>query len=77
MPSIRSSPDAVTYSMRAMGIGETWLVQRVQQSLRSGTRSSKRARPGWYYDPKHEARYRFWSGERWTDAVADQLPPQP
>jgi hypothetical protein len=63
--------------MRAMGIGEAWFVQQVQRTFRRDHRSAGRARPGWYYDPKEEARYRFWSGDRWTDSIADQLPPQP
>ncbi|MEM7327072.1 MAG: DUF2510 domain-containing protein [Actinomycetota bacterium] len=60
-----------------MGRGDGWIFRQVQRSLRRDPRFSRRPRPGWYYDPKEEARYRFWSGERWTDFIADQPPPQP
>lgn len=56
-----------------MSIVEAWLVAWHQREGRRG-RSATRARPGWYYDPREQARYRRWDGVRWTDDTADELP---
>jgi len=31
--------------------------------------------PGWYPDPGGSGSYRYWDGQRWTDAVSSAIPP--
>ena len=31
--------------------------------------------PGWYADPWHQARWRYWTGARWTRATSGVAPP--
>lgn len=55
-----------------MSIVEAWLVawrRRVD-----GRPRSKKAKAGWYYDPRKQARYRYWDGAHWTDEVVEELP---
>ena len=56
-----------------VSIIEAWFVQRIQRNRRRPS-SRRKARPGWYYDPRRQARYRYWTGSTWSDETAERLP---
>lgn len=35
---------------------------------------ARKAPPGWFYDPQRVARYRYWTGSRWTEDTAEEFP---
>lgn len=55
-----------------MGIAEAWFVQKVVGSKRR--KPAGKAAAGWFYDPRKEAKYRFWDGAGWTDDTAAEIP---
>lgn len=50
-----------------------WFVVWRQQAARR-SQAKKKAKAGWYYDPRKQARYRRWDGSHWTGDTADELP---
>ncbi len=35
--------------------------------------ANRRAKAGWFYDPEKEAKYRYWTGSKWSDHLSATL----
>lgn len=55
-------------------MGDYVVIKMIQDRIRANRTKKPKASANWFRDPRGEAPYRYWDGERWTEDTATSLP---